>query len=134
MQQENIDNKQQNNGKKRILIVEDDKFLRELIVGKLEGEGYEVLVAVDGLEGVKSIQEQKPSLVLLDLMLPNMDGFEVLQKIKDDPTISSMPVIILSNLGQREDVERGLSLGAVDFMIKAHFTPNEVIEKVKGYL
>lgn len=133
MQQENIDNKQQNSGKKKILIVEDDKFLRELIVGKLEGEGYEVLVAIDGLEGVKAIQEQKPGLVLLDLMLPNMDGFEVLQKMKEDPTLT-MPVIILSNLGQREDVEKGLSLGAVDFMIKAHFTPNEVIEKVKGYL
>lgn len=124
----------QTNAPKKILIIEDDKFLRELIVRKLENEGLETAVAVDGSEGVKAVEEQKPDLILLDLLLPVMDGFEVLKKIKENPQTASVPVIILSNLGQRDDVEKGLSLGAVDFLIKAHFTPNEVIDKVRSYL
>jgi len=119
---------------KKILIVEDDKFLRELIVKKLSSEGYEVPEAVNGEEGVKKIEEEKPDLVLLDLILPGMDGFEVLTQIKKNSELAQIPVIILSNLGQKEDIERGLNLGAVDYLIKAHFTPNEIIEKVKKIL
>jgi len=119
---------------KKILIVEDDKFLRELIVKKLEKEDFQVIEALDGEEGVKKAKEEKPDLILLDLILPGIDGFEALSKIKEDPFISSIPVIILSNLGQREDVEKGLKLGAVDYLIKAHFTPGEIIEKVKNNL
>lgn len=115
----------------KILIVEDDKFLRELITRKLTQENFEISEAVDGEEGLKKIKEEKPDLVLLDLILPGIDGFEVLAKVKDDPALVSIPVIILSNLGQREDVEKGLKLGAVDYLVKAHFTPNEIIEKVK---
>lgn len=117
-----------------ILIVEDDKFLRELIVQKLIREKYEVSEAVDGEQGIKKIKEEKPSLVLLDLILPGIDGFEVLSRMRDEPSISSIPVIILSNLGQKEDVERGLKLGAADYLIKAHFTPGEIIEKIKKAL
>ncbi|MDO8436326.1 MAG: response regulator, partial [bacterium] len=83
---------------------------------------------------IKKIKTEKPDLILLDLILPGIDGFEVLAKIKDDPTLSAIPVIILSNLGQQEDVERGLKLGAVDYLIKAHFTPGEIIEKIKNNL
>jgi len=119
---------------KTILIIEDDKFLRELIVQKLLKEGYEIFEAVDGEDGIKKIKEQKPDLVLLDLILPGIDGFEVLSKMKEEPQISSIPVIILSNLGQREDVEKGLGLGAVDYLIKAHFTPGDIIEKIKKVL
>jgi len=119
---------------KKILVVEDDKFLRELITQKLIKEDYETLEAVDGEEGIKKIKEEKPDLVLLDLILPGIDGFEVLSKKKEDPSLDSIPVIILSNLGQKEDVERGLKLGAVDYLIKAHFTPGEIIEKVKNAL
>ncbi len=119
---------------KKILIVEDDKFLRELITRKLIAENYEIVEAIDGEEGLKKIKEEKPDLVLLDLILPGIDGFEVLSKMKDDPALASIPVIILSNLGQREDVEKGLKLGAVDYLVKAHFTPNEIIEKVKNSL
>lgn len=118
----------------KILIIEDDKFLRELIVRKLSSEDYEILEAVDGEEGLKKIKELKPDLILLDLILPGIDGFEVLAKMRDDPILASIPVIILSNLGQREDVEKGLKLGAIDYLVKAHFTPNEIIEKVKGAL
>jgi DNA-binding response OmpR family regulator len=119
---------------KKILIVEDDKFLRDLINQKLTKEGYETSEAIDGEEGVKIVKEVKPDLVLLDLILPGIDGFEVLAKIKGDPGTSSIPVIILSNLGQKEDVEKGLKLGAVDYLIKAHFTPGEIIDKIKGAL
>ena len=119
---------------KTILVVEDDKFLRELISRKLTGEGFDVLEAVDGEEGIKKIKEGKPDLVLLDLILPSIDGFEILTRVRDDPEVSSIPVIILSNLGQREEVEKGLKLGAVDYLIKAHFTPGEIIEKIKNVL
>ena len=119
---------------KTILIIEDDKFLRELITQKLIKEGYEVSEAVDGEEGMKKVKEEKPDLVLLDLILPGIDGFEVLSKMREDPALASIPVIILSNLGQKEDVERGLKLGAIDYLIKAHFTPGEIIEKIKAAL
>jgi len=122
------------NSKKNILIIEDDKFLRELIVQKLLKEGYDVSEAVDGEEGIKKIKETKPSLVLLDLILPGIDGFEVLSQMQNEPGLSSIPVIILSNLGQKEDVEKGLKLGAVDYLIKAHFTPGEIIDKIKAAL
>ena len=119
---------------KKIVIIEDDKFLRELISKKLSDAGYEVLEAIDGEEGIKRVKESKPDLVLLDLILPGIDGFEVLGQIKQDPSFSNLPVIILSNLGQKEDVEKGLKLGAVDFLVKAHFTPGEIIEKIKKIL
>ena len=115
----------------KILVVEDDKFLRELITQKLAREGYDVKEAVDGEEGVTKAKEEKPDIILLDLILPGIDGFEVLARIKEDPEVEDIPVVILSNLGQRDDVERGLKLGAVDFLIKAHFTPGEIIEKIE---
>ncbi len=118
----------------KILIIEDDKFLRELITRKLTSENFDIVEAVDGESGLKTLKEQKPDLVLLDLILPGIDGFEVLTKAKDDAMLALIPVIILSNLGQREDVERGLKLGAVDYLVKAHFTPNEIVEKVKQAL
>ena len=119
---------------KKILIVEDDKFLRELIVRKLSNEGYEVIEAVDGEQGIQKIKETKPDLVLLDLILPGIDGFEVLAQKKEDPFVATIPVIVLSNLGQKEDVDRGLGLGATDYLIKAHFTPGEIIEKVHNII
>ena len=122
------------NATKKILIIEDDKFLRQLIVRKLTEEGYDISEAVDGEEGVKKVKEIMPDLILLDLILPGIDGFEVLSRIKSDESTKKIPVIILSNLGQKEDVERGLNLGAVDYLIKAHFTPGEIVEKVKSVL
>ncbi|MFA4998505.1 MAG: response regulator [Candidatus Paceibacterota bacterium] len=128
---ENIVDPEKQGSSKKILIVEDDKFLRELISRKLLSEGYNIVEAVDGEEGIRKVKEEKPDLILLDLILPGADGFEVLTKTKADPSVSSVPVIILSNLGQKEDVERGLKLGAVDYLIKAHFTPGEIVEKIK---
>ncbi len=115
----------------KILVVEDDRFLREMISRKLDKEGYEVVQAVDGEQGEEKIKEEKPDLVLLDLILPGIDGFEVLERVKKDPEVSEIPVMILSNLGQKSEIERGLSLGAVDFLIKAHHTPGEIVEKMR---
>ncbi len=119
---------------KKILIIEDDKFLRELIARKLENEGYTAVEALDGEEGVKKIEGEKPDLILLDLILPGIDGFEVLTRVKQNPALASIPVIILSNLGQKEEIEKGLKLGAIDYLVKAHFTPGEIIEKIKNAL
>ncbi|MCK4473947.1 response regulator [Candidatus Parcubacteria bacterium] len=119
---------------KKILIIEDDRFLRELITRKLTQEDFNVSEAVDGEEGIKKLKKEKADLVLLDLILPGIDGFEVLSQAKKDPEISSIPIIILSNLGQKDDVEKGMKLGANGYLIKAHFAPGEIIEKIKTIL
>jgi len=119
---------------KTILFIEDDAFLRSLIGKKLSAAGFRPTEAVDGQTGFKKAKEEKPDLILLDLLLPAPDGFEILSKLKNDTTTSSIPVIILSNLGQKEDVDRGLSLGADDYLIKAQFTPEEIIVKIKETL
>lgn len=118
----------------KILIIEDDKFMRELLTRKLQGEGMEVGVAQDGEEAIKKIKEELPKLVLLDLILPGLNGFEVLKEIKSNPATAKIPVIILSNLGQTEEVEKGLKLGADDYLIKAHFTPDEIVDKIRKVL
>ena len=120
--------------KKIVLVVEDDQFLRDLIVKKLEEEGVKTIQAIDGEEGIRLIRESKPALVLLDLILPGIDGFEVLKQAKSDPATKDIPVVILSNLGQKDDIERGLEMGAKDYLIKAHFTPGEIVQKVKEVL
>ena len=119
---------------KTILIIEDDKFLRELISKKIGDEGYHIVQAKDGEEGVIKTKNVSPDLILLDLILPGIDGFEVLARIKKDSAVSSIPVIILSNLGQKEEIEKGIKLGATDYLIKAHFTPGEIVEKIKEIL
>jgi len=119
---------------RKILVVEDDKFVRELIVQKLTEEEFEVSSAKDGEEGVKKTESEKPDLILLDLILPGIDGFEVLSIIRKNPLIEKIPVIILSNLGEKIDVDRGIKLGANDYLIKAHFTPKEIVEKVRTIL
>lgn len=120
------------NSAKKILIIEDDVFLNELMAKKLIEEGFDVIKAVNGEEGLVMTQREKPDLILLDLILPGMDGFEILEKIKEEPETSTIPVIILSNLGQREDIEKGFDLGADDYLIKAHFTPDEIVERARA--
>lgn len=119
---------------RKILIIEDDKFLRELITRKLTSEGYQTIEAADGEEGVRMTKSEKPDLVLLDLILPGIDGFEALTRIRKEEETVNVPVVILSNLGQKEDIEKGLKLGATDYLIKAHFSPGEIIEKVSSIL
>jgi two-component system alkaline phosphatase synthesis response regulator PhoP len=119
---------------KKILLVEDDELLRKIITQKLEEEGYEVKSVVDGLAGLKAVREDNPDLVLLDIILPAMDGFEVLEQIKKDEAIKKTPVIILSNLWQKEDIDKGMKLGAADYLIKINFASKEILEKIKNIL
>ena len=120
----------------KVLIVEDDKFLSELISTKLDKEGFNIALAGDGETGLKKAEEFKPEIILLDIMLPGMDGFEVLEKLKNssDAQLKNTPVIILSNFGQESKVERGLQLGAVDYLVKANFTTGEIVAKIKEVL
>ena len=119
---------------KHILIIEDDDFFRELIRKKLVSEGFEVSESIDGEKGIETIKEIHPDLVILDLLLPSIDGFEVLSKVKADASIAQTRFIVLSNLGQQEDIERGLRLGADDFLIKSQFDIDQIMDKVKTVL
>lgn len=119
--------------KAKILIVEDDEFLAGMYVTKLTKEGFDVVLASDGEDALVKVKE-KPVLILLDILLPKKDGFTVLKELKSDAATRNIPVILLTNLGEKEDVDHGLSLGAADYLIKAHFMPIEVIEKINALL
>ncbi|MDP2951086.1 MAG: response regulator [bacterium] len=118
----------------KILTIEDDKFLRELIRRKLQEVGFEAVSASSGEEGLALVKAEKPNLILLDLIMPGMDGFTTLKELQKDPLLASIPVIILSNLGQQDDIDKAKQLGAVDFLVKAHFTPNEIVDKINQIL
>tara|TARA_B100001964_G_scaffold92867_1_gene104250 strand:+ start:67 stop:447 length:381 start_codon:yes stop_codon:yes gene_type:complete len=117
-----------------VLLIEDDTFLANIYKTKFEMEGFVVDVAENGELGLKEVQKRQPDLVLLDILLPKMDGFTVLQHMKEDAELKNIPVILLTNLGQKDDVEKGLKLGAADYLIKAHFKPSETVDKVKSVL
>lgn len=117
-----------------VLVVEDDEFLRKVMSEKLLKEGFEVEATIDAASALESLKKIIPQVILLDLILPGMDGFELLTRLKKDPAYASIPVIVLSNLGQKEDKERAISLGAVDYLIKADFTPAEIIQRVRSVL
>lgn len=119
---------------KKILIIEDDKFLRDLASSKLKREGFDTFSAQNANEGFGILAKTKADLILLDIILPGIDGFEVLRRLKCDNALKTIPVILLSNLGQEKDVERGLKLGAAEYIIKAHYTLDEIIEKIKNVL
>lgn len=117
--------------KPTILIVEDDIFLAGIYASKFESEGFAVDHAVSGEDGLKKAEKIEPEAILLDILLPKMDGFEVLERLKEGLKTKNIPVIFLTNLGQKDDVTRGLQLGAVDYLIKAHTLPHDVVQKVK---
>jgi len=119
---------------KKILIIEDDPFLSEMYAAKFVESGFEVDIAIDGKMGLDKIKDIQPDLALLDIVLPKMDGFEILKKIKEDKSLQGIPIVLLTNLVQKNEVEKGLSLGADEYIIKAHFTPTAVVAKVKEIL
>jgi DNA-binding response OmpR family regulator len=123
-------------GSVKILLVEDDKFLRDICRTKLVKEGFNVHEAMDGEQALQDIEKVKPDIVLLDIILPNIDGYQVLTEIraKTDAKISKVPIIMLSNLGQEDDIKRALDLGANNYLVKAHFTTDEIVEKIKKEL
>ena len=117
--------------KKRILLVEDDKFLRTIIERRLQAEGFEIDSAVDGEEATEKLLKPSYDLILLDIILPKKNGFEVLKDIHKDPNLSKIPVIILSNLGQEEDIERSKALGVLNYFVKASTSIDQLVETIK---
>jgi DNA-binding response OmpR family regulator len=117
-----------------VLLVEDDVFLSGIYQKKFEMEGYKVSLADNGEKALLEVKKKKPNIVMLDILLPKLDGFAVLSKLKADPEVKDIPVILLTNLGQKDDVEKGLQMGAADYLIKAHFKPSEVVDKIKQVL
>ena len=117
----------------KVLLIEDDKFLRTVLEKKLLAEGFKVISAVDGDEALEKIISDKPDIILLDIILPKKSGFLVLENIKKDPEFRKLPVIIISNLGQEEDIQKGLLLGAIEYFVKAKISLDDVVKKIKEY-
>jgi DNA-binding response OmpR family regulator len=121
------------NIKKKILIVEDEPTLSSVLKARFEKEGIEIDQAKDGVEALMLLKQKKYDLVLLDIILPKMSGFEVMESLKNDPNASSIPIVIVSNLGQESDVQKGEMLGAIGYFIKAKLSIEELVSKVKEF-
>ena len=117
----------------KLLIAEDDPFLEKAYKIKFEQEGFRVIMAANGMVALDLARKEMPLLIILDLMLPKMNGFDVLEKIKKDEDLKNIPVIILSVLGQKVDKEKALGLGAHEYLVKTDYTMEEIIEKIKAY-
>ena len=120
--------------KGKILIIEDDKFLIKLYGDKLRLEGFDVIGAITGDEGLHKVEAEIPDLIILDLVLPQKSGFEVLSELKLDPKTKKIPVIILTNLGQESDMKKGLELGADAYLVKTEFSVNDLSGLIKEHL
>lgn len=120
--------------KKTILLVEDEPLLANLLKQRLEKEGFTILLAKDGEEALKILKSSQPDLILLDIILPKISGFELMEALKDDPELSQAPIVIISNLGQESDVEKSRTLGAIGYFIKAKISIEDLVEKIKGFL
>lgn len=117
-----------------VLLVEDDKSLIEMYQVRFQEEGFTILLAEDGATGLQFARERHPSIILLDIMLPKMDGFAVLTELKKDSGTKHIPVLMMTNLGQQADIDKGHQLGADDYIVKSSLTPSQVAEKIKTFL
>jgi diguanylate cyclase len=118
----------------KILLVEDSKVIQQMYRNKLTFEQFNVLTADNGMEAIKILSQEKPDIILLDLMMPIMDGYKVLQVVKTDPRLANIPVLVFSAKGQSEEVEKALNLGAAGYIVKATTKPNEVVEQIRKVL
>ncbi|MBI2624595.1 response regulator [Candidatus Parcubacteria bacterium] len=118
----------------RILIVDDDSMIQDIYLRKFKESGFEATAVGDGAAALKAIQEEQPDLVLLDLVMPQMDGFEALRQLGLLKISKKPKVVLLTNLGQKEEIEKGLQMGADDYIVKAHLTPSEVVERARTVL
>ncbi|MCX6796031.1 MAG: response regulator [Candidatus Falkowbacteria bacterium] len=125
---------EENKKKAKVLIAEDDKFLSKVLSDKFTRKNYLAIVASDGVEAINKIKTEAPDIVLLDLIMPNKSGFEILEEVKTDDRYKDIPIIILSNLGQKTDVERGKKLGVADYLIKSNTPINDIVKKVEEVL
>jgi DNA-binding response OmpR family regulator len=117
-----------------ILLVEDDAFLRKMYSTKLEKEGFDVFSAENGQEGLDILKTIVPKVALVDIMMPKMDGFEFIKKIKSDGISPDTVVIVLTNLNSSEDIKKAMELGVSDYIVKVNYLPSEVVEKIKKYI
>jgi DNA-binding response OmpR family regulator len=120
--------------KKKILIVEDDMVLQKTLGEFLVSEGFETIVASDGEEAVEVLTKEVPDLILLDIILPKKDGYEVIKEVRANERMNDIPIILLTNLGSVQDVEKALDLGATTYLVKADYTLEEVVTKIKSTL
>lgn len=121
------------NKDQKILLIEDEEMLANMYETKFKNEGFNIKKALDGETGLKMALEDKPDIILLDIIMPKLDGFSVLRSLKDSVKTKDVPVILLTNLGQDEDVKKGTAMGAAGYLVKANLTPAEVVDKVKDY-
>ncbi len=119
---------------KKVMWVEDDQLLGDVVAKVISNHGATVVRAMDGEEAIRVVETEAPDIVVLDILLPKADGFKVLETIKQNPKLMHIPVILFSNLSSREDIEKGLSLGALKFIVKATIVPNEIVDEIKGAL
>lgn len=118
----------------RVLIIEDDIYISEMYRIKFESEKFKTTITNDGAAVLAIIEKEKPDIILLDIVMPVMDGFDVLKIIKSSKEHKDIPVVMLTNLSQKESIEKGLKLGAKNYIVKSHFTPSEVVKKVRDIL
>ena len=117
-----------------VALIEDDPLIAEMYTTKFTKEGFAIQHAVDGAAGLELVKKIQPDIILLDIIMPKMDGFQVLKQLRDDAAFAKTPVVMLTNLGQEEDVQKGRELGATDYFIKTNFTPAAIVDKVKTLL
>lgn len=120
--------------KKKILVIEDDEHIAKVYEMKFAKEGYDVTLAFSGERGIEKLATERPDLIILDIMLPNKDGFFVLEELKKNPDFSVIPVLAISNLGQQKDQERAIALGAKEYLVKVEYSMREIIDRAKKYL
>ena len=120
--------------KKKILIIDDEKLHLEMYRDRFEEADYQVLTATNGRLGLELAKKEKPDLIILDILMPEMDGYEVIKKIKEDARTKKITILVLSNLAQDDEIKRGLELGADDYIIKTDITPTELLNRVKKIL
>lgn len=118
----------------KVLFIEDDALIVKIYTARLTKDGYEVFTADNGEDGIKIALEKRPDLVVLDVMMPKVDGFGVLQKLRSDANFTKVPILLYSNLAQEEELKRALAMGATEFIVKANISPTELVEKIKKYL
>jgi len=118
----------------KILIIEDDRYISKMYQLKLSLDGFDVQVADNGRIGVDKVKEFKPDIILCDILMPELDGFEVIKMVKADEESKTIPILIMSNLGQEDHIQKGLALGALGYIVKSQYTPSKVVDKIKEIL
>ena len=118
----------------KVLVAEDDTFLSSLLIRALQAEKLDGQAAYDGVQTIEKAKSWQPDIILLDILMPNKDGFEVMEALRADPATAQTKVVVLSNLGDPENIERIKKFNVIDYMVKANTTPHEVVEKIKGFI